>query len=140
MNGVAGPQGVFRTRIEWIDTDAAGIYHNSTVLRFIEAAEANLMRERGLDETFPVTPRVRYEVDLEAPLFFGQEVVTTVSLARVGTTSMTFHFEVWGESHRGRERCRAARGSYVTVHVSGDHAVGVSSVAWPEEWLRRLSA
>ena len=30
----------FRTRVEWIDTDAAGIYHNGSVLRYVESAEA----------------------------------------------------------------------------------------------------
>ena len=60
--------------IEWIDTDAAGIYHNSTVTRLVEAAEAALVRERGLDGYFPVAPRVRFEADFEAPLCFGQDV------------------------------------------------------------------
>lgn len=63
------PVGVHRTRIEWIDTDAAGIYHNSTIVRFVEAAEASLMDERGLHGYFPAAPRVRYEVDFESPLF-----------------------------------------------------------------------
>jgi acyl-CoA thioester hydrolase len=61
------PLGVHRTRIEWIDTDAAGIYHNSTVVRFVEAAEASLMDGLGLHGCFPVAPRVRYEVDFDAP-------------------------------------------------------------------------
>lgn len=57
------PRAVLHSRVEWIDTDAAGIYHNSTVTRFVEAAEAALMRERGLHGYFPVAPRVRFEVD-----------------------------------------------------------------------------
>ncbi len=137
------PAGVFRTRVEWIDTDAAGIYHNSTVLRFVEAAEASLMRERGLDGYFPVAPRVRLEVDFEAPLFFGQEVTTVVELAHLGTSSMRFDFEVWGEEHDGRPRRRAARGSYVTVHIGTNqagatHAEGARSVPWPADWAAAL--
>ncbi|WP_447645311.1 hypothetical protein [Nocardioides zeae] len=42
--------------MEWIDTDAAGIYHNSTVVRWVEAAEAALMRARGLSGYFPAAP------------------------------------------------------------------------------------
>lgn len=131
--------GVFRTRVEWIDTDAAGIYHNSTVTRFVEAAEATLMHGRGLDGYFPVAPRVRYEVDFEAPLFFGQAVTTTVVLAHLGVSSMRFEFEVWGEEHAGRPPVRAARGSYVTVHVAGRHHGDPSSVPWPDEWRAALS-
>ena len=132
------PVGVLRTRLEWIDTDASGIYHNSTVTRFVEAAEARLMAERGLDGYFPVSPRVRYEVNFEAPLFFGQEVTATVMLAHVGTSSMRFEFEVWGEAFDGRPRRRAARGSYVTVHMSGEHGLDTTS-PWPAAWAAELA-
>ncbi|MGY2700536.1 acyl-CoA thioesterase [Nocardioides sp. HB32] len=126
-----------RTRVEWIDTDAAGIYHNSSVLRFVEAAEAELMRELGIEGYFPVAPRVRLEVDFEAPLFFGQEVTVDLVVDRVGSSSLTFRFEVWGEQHLGAPRSRAAAGSYVTVHVEGDHSTGTRSVPWPPEWSER---
>ncbi|MBE1594573.1 MULTISPECIES: acyl-CoA thioesterase [Streptomyces] len=137
--GAENPVGVHRTRIEWIDTDAAGIYHNSTVVRFVEAAEASLMAGLGLHGYFPVAPRVRYEVDFDAPLFFGQDVCTVVEPVRVGTSSMTFAFEVWGEEFRGRPRGRAAHGRYVTVHVGGDHREGAASAPWPAEWVAALT-
>ncbi|WP_393084005.1 acyl-CoA thioesterase [Streptomyces sp. LN704] len=132
------PFGVHRTRVEWIDTDAGGIYHNSTVVRFVEAAEASLMDEVGLHGYFPVAPRVHYEVDFESPLFFGQEVYTVVELTRIGTTSMTFTFEVWGEEFRGLPRRRAARGRYVTAHSDRSHRSGAASTPWPEEWITVL--
>jgi acyl-CoA thioester hydrolase len=138
------PVGLHRSRVEWIDTDAAGIYHNSAVLRFVEAAEATLITERGLAGYWPAAPRVRYEVDFEAPLFFGQEVTTTVALARLGSSSMTFEFEVWGEAHLERPRIRAARGSYVTVHIEGGYDPRgfrpVSAAPWPDAWVEALSA
>ncbi len=135
------PVGVFRTRVEWVDTDAAGIYHNSAVLRFVEAAEATLMLGRGLDGYFPVAPRVRYEVDYQAPLFFGQQVTATVALSRLGSSSMAFDFEVWGEEFRGRPRVRAAAGRYVTVHIEGTHEAGdAHSRPWPGAWREALSA
>jgi acyl-CoA thioester hydrolase len=137
--------GVFRTRVEWIDTDASGIYHNSTVARFVEAAEATLVRERGLDGYFPSTPRVRYELDFLAPLFFGQEATTTVYPARIGTSSLTWEFEVWGEAFEGRPRTLAARGRYVTVHMGAGNVAATSpdgtraSLPWPAEWLAALT-
>lgn len=133
--------GSTRARVEWIDTDAAGIYHNSAVIRFVEAAEAAMMRSRGLDGYFPAAPRVRFEVDFLAPLFFGQEVTTTVRVTRIGSTSMTFGFEVRGEEHAGRPAYAAARGSYVTVHLdrsTGGHEDGVASSPWPPDWITRL--
>lgn len=134
----SNPVGIFRTRVEWIDTDAAGIYHNSVVTRFVEAAEATLMAERGLNEYFPVAPRVRYQVQFEAPLFFGQDVTTMVELVRLGTSSMTFDFEVWGEKFGDRTRRRAAHGSYVTVHIDRGHEDQATGTAWPDDWVNSL--
>ncbi len=128
-----------RSRIEWIDTDAAGIYHNSTVVRLVEAVEAALARERGLEGYFPVAPRVRYEADFEAPLFFGQEVTTTLTVTEVGTASMTFGFEVWGEAFEGSPRVLAARGRYVTVHLDRSGPGRARSAPWPTEWVERLT-
>jgi acyl-CoA thioester hydrolase len=137
------PTGIFRTRVEWVDTDASGIYHNSTVTRFVEAAEAALVRERGLGSYFPSAPRVRYEADFLAPLRFGQEATVIVRLARVGTSSMDWEFEVWGEPYEDQPRVLAARGRYVTVHVGAGTAEGEEareSRPWPAEWIAALGA
>ncbi|HWC24585.1 MAG TPA: acyl-CoA thioesterase [Flexivirga sp.] len=137
----SGIRAEHQTRIQWIDTDAAGIYHNSNVIRFVEAAEAELVAAHGLSGYFPSVPRVRYEVDYEAPLFFGQDVTAIVEISRIGTSSMTFQFELWGAPFDGRGRVRAARGRYTTVHVAGAHAGGAArATPWPAEWLRALGA
>ncbi|WP_217561922.1 thioesterase family protein [Streptomyces sp. GbtcB6] len=138
MSGPSLPFGVHRTRVEWIDTDAAGIYHNTSVVRFAEAAEAALMRERGLLDYFAVAPRVRYEVQFEAPLRFGEEIEARVELVRLGRSSMTFGFEVWRAARAGCPRQRAARGSYVTAHVP-DKQTG-NSAPWPSGWRQALAA
>jgi acyl-CoA thioester hydrolase len=128
-----------RSTVEWADTDAAGIHHNTLVNRLVEAAEAQLVRELGLDGYFPVTPRVRFEADYEAPLFFGQETTTTLTVAAVGTSSLTYEFEIWGESFEGTPRRRAAKGRYVVAHLSGtDHATKPTSTPWPNDWAAAL--
>ncbi len=139
----AGPRGVYHGTVEWIDTDAAGIHHNTAIARWVESAEAALMRVRGLEQRyFPQAPRVRYEVDFEGPLHFGQALTAVVTVTRIGTASMDFSFEVWGEAFEGRPRRRAAAGRYVTVHVSGDHAgdAPARSAPWPQDWLALLRA
>jgi acyl-CoA thioesterase FadM len=46
-------------RVEWLDTNAAGVCHRTTVARFAEAAEAALHDALGIaDETFGSTPRL----------------------------------------------------------------------------------
>ncbi len=135
---MSGPYGVHRARVEWIDTDAAGIYHNTTVVRFAEAAEAELMRTHGVPGYFPVAPRVRYEVEFEASIRFGEEVETRVELIRLGRSSMTFGFEVWRNTEDGKPDRRAARGTYVTVHVPDKETGG--SAPWPTAWRVALGS
>jgi acyl-CoA thioester hydrolase len=115
--------------IEWVDTDAAGHQHNSVILRFVEACEAQLFRNLNVPDYFGQAPRVRQEVNFRAKLYFGQTVTTTVSLDRLGRSSMTFSFEVWGEAFNDKPRKLSADGSFVTVCVPhGSEA----SQPWPD--------
>lgn len=127
-----GPVWSGRTR-----TGAAGHRHNTAIVRLVEAAEADLMRERGVEGYFGAAPRVRYEVDFASPLWFGQEVTTTLVVERIGTTSMTFRFEVWGEKTDRHPRALSASGRFTVVYVPlGD---GRASTPWPPEWIAALT-
>lgn len=123
---------VLQRTIEWVDTDAAGHQHNSTIMRFVEAAEAKLFRASGVESYFAIAPRVRQEIDYSAKLYFGQEVTTAVRVERVGVSSMTFGFMVWGHPHQGRDVCIAAQGKFVTVCVPQGSE---SSAPWPQRVL-----
>ena len=111
-----------RRRVEWHDTDAAGHQHHSAILRWVEAAEAELLRAHGLDWLFGRTPRVRHEVDYRARLWFGEEVTTRLRVVRLGRTSLTYAFEV-----HGREGL-AAEGRLVVAHAETDSP---SATPWP---------
>lgn len=132
-SGIAGTS--LERTIEWVDTDAAGHQHNSAILRFVEAAEAKLFREAGAQSYFSISPRARHEVDYRAKLYFGQAVTAAVRVEKVGRSSMTFGFRVWGHPHRGRGLVVAAEGRFVTVCVP----VGAeSSAPWPQEILESI--
>lgn len=135
VNGAAIARAVHRSRVEWMDTDAAGHHHNTAVVRFVEAAEATLIRERGITGYFGAAPRVRFEVDFSSPLWFGQEVTTNLVLEHIGTSSMTFRFGVWGEETDQHPRRLAASGRYVTVHVPRGER---DSAPWPAAWRAAL--
>ncbi|QKV97059.1 acyl-CoA thioesterase [Streptomyces sp. NA02950] len=127
---------VHRSRVQWSDTDAGGHHHNTAIVRFVEAAEAALMRERGVAGYFGAAPRVRHEVNFVSPLWFGQEVTTDLSVEHIGTSSMTFRFAVWGEETDRQPRRLAASGRYIVVHVlpGGEP----TSAPWPKEWMTAL--
>ena len=136
LPGTATMATLVRT-IEWVDTDAAGHQHNSAVLRFVEACEAKLFRDLDLPEYFPSAPRVRHELNYRAKLYFGQQVTTTVVVEKIGRTSMTFSFEVWGGEFRGEPRILAAHGSFVTAHVAQG---GTAATPWPAELAAKVTA
>lgn len=112
-----------RSRVGWQDTDASGHYHHGTVIRWVEEAEADLYRSLGMAQMFGRNPRVRYEVDYLSRVWFEDEVQTRLILEQVGTSSLTFAFEV-----RSRGTV-VARGRMVTVNAHPEHG----ALPWPED-------
>lgn len=121
-------------RIDWTDTDAAGVYHWSTVFRLVEAAEAALHDRLGIvDYTFGLTPRVHVACDFRRELSFHDAVRTEFEVADVGRSSVRYRFVLIREG----EDEPAAEGEMVGVHVSGQP--DGTSEPWPEEIRERLA-
>lgn len=118
---------VVRQRVEWRDTDAAGHYHHSAVLHWAEVAEARLQESLGLGDLFGSVPRVRYEADYLARLWFRDIVDVDLRVADVGRTSVTYTFEI------RRDDETVARGRMVTAHT--DPATG-SPTPWTDDERR----
>ncbi|TDU79891.1 2-aminobenzoate-CoA ligase [Streptomyces sp. KS 21] len=119
------PSVVIERRVEWPDTDAAGHYHHSTVVRWVEAAEAVLLRRLGLAHLFGSTPRVHFEADYRARLWFGEAVRIELNVAKVGASSLHYVFTV----HGGGD-VEAAAGRMVIAH-SASRATGTTP--WPAD-------
>ena len=120
----ASPHVVIERRVEWQDTDAAGHHHFSAIQRWAEAAEAELLRRLHLDQLFGSIPRVHFEADYLARLWFGENVRTELTIAKVGTSSLHYAFVVRGE------KGTAATGRMVVVHSAADATV---SAPWPDQ-------
>lgn len=140
-DGHKSPHATVHRRVEWVDTDASGHYHNSAILRWVEAAEAKLIRQLDLPDYFPSAPRVQQVINYRAKLWFGQPVTATVKIQAVGRTSLTMAFEVRGDTLEPAVEgpddsgVIAAYGTVTTVHVP----VGAtSSQPWPEHFLKVL--
>ena len=122
---------VLRRRIEWMDTDAAGIYHYTTVFRLAEAAEAALHTALGIaDRTFGATPRVGVAMDFKRSLGFNDEVEATLAVAAVGRSSVRYEFTLSGPHGV------AAVGRLSACLI--DRATG-RATPWPDD-MRRLLA
>ena len=89
-------------RVEFRDTDAAGIVHFSVFFTWMESAEHELLRHLGLsvvahDESGTVTwPRVAVRCDYQGPARFEQMVDIDVHVARIRRQSVTYEFQFAG--------------------------------------------
>jgi 4-hydroxybenzoyl-CoA thioesterase/acyl-CoA thioester hydrolase len=93
-----------RRRVEFRDTDAAGIVHFSAFFFWMESAEHELLRAAGVhvvdrlpsnDTGESVTaswPRVSAACDYKAAIRFGDEVDIQVGIEDIGHSSITFSF------------------------------------------------
>jgi acyl-CoA thioester hydrolase len=114
-----------RRRIEWMDTDAAGIYHWTTAFRLAEAAEAALHSVLGFaDRTFGATPRVRVAAEFKRILRFNDVVDVTLAVAAVGRTSVRYALTI------AREGEPAVEGEIVSCFI--DRATG-RAIPWPDD-------
>ncbi len=113
-----------------MDTDAAGIWHHSTLLRWAEEAEAELHRQLGIiGETFGATPRVHVEFDYFLSLRFDEVVSLTLTVANLGQTSITYELELF------RSDQQVAKGKMIAVFI--DRQSGAKR-PWPEEMRTAL--
>jgi acyl-CoA thioester hydrolase len=122
------PEVSIERTVEWVDTDAAGHQHNSVIMRWVEAAEAELFRRLQLPDYFPSAPRVQQVINYRAKLWFGQRVTARLSVQELGRTSLTFAFEVHGQPHEQSPGGLAADGTFTTVYVPADSG---GAQPWP---------
>ena len=115
----------WRRRVEFSDTDMAGIMHFANFFRFMESAEHAFFRSLGFTihsrERTPESigwPRVQAQCDYKAPLYFEDEVeIQLVVRERTGKSlSYDFYFRQAGDA----QRTLRARGSLTAVCVRWD--------------------
>jgi len=86
-------------RIEFADTDMACIVHFANFFRFMEAAEVEFLRARGLSVALTWEgdtlgfPRVSASCDYLKPAKFEDVLDVSVRVARLGRKSVTYAFE-----------------------------------------------
>jgi YbgC/YbaW family acyl-CoA thioester hydrolase len=134
----SAPVFVYRRRIDFADTDVGGIVHFSRFLVFMEAAEHEMLRARGLSVRMKSGGRVvgwpRGEVTCRyfAPARFGDEVEVEVFVERRGARSMTYGFRI----RRHTDLLAEGRMTSVCCELSPEHPP--RSIPIPESILSRL--
>ncbi|HEX2445569.1 MAG TPA: thioesterase family protein [Vicinamibacterales bacterium] len=131
MSAHSTPVGGFRytRRVQFHETDLAGVVHFSCFFRYMEEAEHALWRAAGLtidraggDSGWP---RVAATFDFKRPLYFEDEVEILVRLASVTSRSIQYAFAFT----RGASSIGA--GTLTAVHARRDggrmHAITIPS-------------
>lgn len=122
--------------VEWVDTDASGHQHNSAIMRWVEAAEAELMRSLELPGYFPSAPRVHQEISYRSKLWFGQPITAAIEVRKLGRTSLTYAFEVRGHAHPKSAGGIAAFGTVTVAHVPQGSE---KSQPWPADLVEAIN-
>jgi YbgC/YbaW family acyl-CoA thioester hydrolase len=133
----------FRTtrRVEFGDTDMAGIVHFSNFFRYMEAAEQAFLRARGLSVALSWEgqhlgfPRVAASCDYFKPVRFEDVLDITVTLAKLGHKSITYAFEF----HLEGQLCARGQVSSVCCRVFPE-THSIESVEIPGSLRVRLTA
>jgi YbgC/YbaW family acyl-CoA thioester hydrolase len=86
-------------RVEFADTDMAGIVHFANFFRYMEAAEQAFLRSRGLSVAMEWEgqhigfPRVAADCDFMRPVRFEDVMEILVEMPKVGRKSVTHSIE-----------------------------------------------
>jgi YbgC/YbaW family acyl-CoA thioester hydrolase len=91
---------ITRRKVEFSDTDMAGIVHFSRLIVFMENAEHAFFEALGASVSMEHEgkhigwPRVAVEAEFKAPARFNEHVDIHVQVLKKGTSSMTYGFEI----------------------------------------------
>lgn len=129
-----------RRRVEYAETDMAGIVHFCEFFKYLESAEHELFRQAGLsvvmqeDDQYVSWPRVSSSFDFQGPLRFEDEFDVTVWIERMGAKSVTYHGEIT------REGTVLASGRMTSVCCLIMEGGQVESVPIPDAIREKLTA
>jgi YbgC/YbaW family acyl-CoA thioester hydrolase len=111
-----------RRRVEFSETDMAGIVHYSNFFRYMEAAEHAFFRSIGYSVVTrnvdpPVGwPRVHADCDYRRPIRFEDEIEIRMYVIKKKSKSLTYGF--WFRKIDGEELVDIASGSLTVVCVT----------------------
>ncbi|NQV35136.1 MAG: acyl-CoA thioesterase [Phycisphaeraceae bacterium] len=129
---------VMPRRVEFMDTDMAGIAHFTAYFRYMETAEHELFRALGLaaatkdSERHLGWPRVSCGFDFKAALRFQDPFEVHLGITRMGKRSISYHTDIV------RDEQIIASGHTTSVCCTIDTAGGMASIDIPEDVTHKL--
>ena len=145
MSESSAPAFTWERRVEFAETDAAGICHFSSFFIFMEQAEHALFRHCGMS-IFPQShsnprdviltwPRVQCSCEYRAPALFEETLHIDVYIERIGTKSMSYRHVI-----RRSDQVLAV-GTLVAVCCSVDPVThAIASCEIPEDIRKKFES
>jgi acyl-CoA thioester hydrolase len=122
-------------RVEFSETDMAGIMHFSNYFRFMETAEHGFFRSLGFSVAHSrlgleiCLPRVHVECDYAVPVRFEDEVQVRLLVERKGRRSLTYQFRF--SRLNGLDSQEVARGRMTVASVKRQADGSLKAVPLP---------
>ena len=132
-------QFTYRRRVEFRDTDMAGIVHFSVFFTYMEEAEHEFLRSVGLavfselDGEQVSWPRVAAECNYRTAIKFEDEIEVRISIIRIGKTSVTYRHDIY------RDEFLVADGAVTAVCCKFVHGEKPASIAIPNSFLEKFN-
>jgi YbgC/YbaW family acyl-CoA thioester hydrolase len=107
-------------RIEFSETDMAGLVHFSNFFKYMETAERDFFEAAGVDliHTKPGElvgwPRARAECKFSAPIRFGDTIDIHLAVKALKDRSIDYQFRIFRRNENG-SRTQCAKGHMTTV-------------------------
>jgi len=128
----------YSRRVQFAETDMAGIVHFAQFFRYMEEAEHALWRAAGLSIAKAHEnigwPRVSARFDFKAPLHFEDEFDVHVTMGKITRSTITW------ECRLTRGETLIGEGSSTTVHVGRKPGEPLKSAEIPAQVLAALRA
>lgn len=128
----------YHRRVQFAETDMAGLVHFSMFFRYMEEAEHALWRAAGLtiaragEDTG--WPRLAATFDFKAPLRFEDEFDVVVAIATLTRRTIVYTFAI------EREGTLIGSGTITTAHVSTRPGEPMKALDLPPDIIDRLRA
>ena len=127
---------IYQRRVEFAETDAAGMVHFSVFFRYMEEAEHAVWRAAGMDiyanHEERSWPRIAATFDFKAPLRFQDEFEVRTEIGAVSRSTIQWaHTIVRGDVVIGK-------GTVTAVYVAKNRDGSMKSTEIPAEITSRL--
>ncbi|WP_309400265.1 acyl-CoA thioesterase [Cerasicoccus maritimus] len=118
----------YKKKVEFSETDMAGIAHFTNFFRWMEAAEAELFESLGApliessNGTTSGWPRVRVSAEFHAPVHFRDEIEVELTVKQVKIRAVEYAFRIFRLG--GHEPLHVATASMTTVFARRNAETG----------------